>query len=164
LDGSAAGPSEILAAVNTALPQEQTIGPLRFVTACCLVIEPHASGVNARLAVAGHPLPMLRGPDAEIGEVGTSGRPLSIAADVRYPEVQVQLSPGSTVVLYTDGVTEARNDSGTEFDEDGLRRVLATSRCGTAAETVTAVTAAVEGHLRGSRYGVDDLAVLALRC
>jgi hypothetical protein len=43
-------------------------------------------------------------------------------------------------------------------------RALAQHPCTTAVETVTAVTAAVEDHLRNSRYGVDDLAVLALRC
>jgi serine phosphatase RsbU (regulator of sigma subunit) len=159
-----AGPSTILGAVNTALLQEQTTGPLRFVTAGCVVIQPHATGVSARLAVAGHPLPVLRTPDGCTRELGTGGRALGIAAGSWYPETCAELTPGSTLVLYTDGVTEARDDSGRQFDDDGLRRTLAANPCSTAVETVTAVTAAVEEHLRGSRYGVDDLAVLALRC
>ncbi len=162
--GSGTGPSDILAAVNTALLQEQAVGPLRFVTACCLVIEPHAAGVRARLGVAGHPLPVLRAPDGRTAEVGRGGRPLGIAVDVEYPEVDVEVTPGSTLVLYTDGVTEARDDSGVQFDEDRLLRVLAGTDCLTATGTVAAVTDAVEKHLAGSRYGVDDLAVLAVRC
>jgi PAS domain S-box-containing protein len=162
--GGAAGPSAVLAAVNTALLQEQTAGPLRFVTACCLLVEPHATGVSARLGVAGHPLPVVRRPDGTAAEVGSSGRALGIAADVGYAETRVELTPGTTLLLYTDGVTEARDDSGAQFDEDGLLRVLTSSDCLTATGTVTAVTSAVERHLRGSRYGVDDLAVLAIRC
>jgi PAS domain S-box-containing protein len=162
--GSAAGPSEIMAGVNAALLREHMNGPLRFVTACCLVIEPRSSGVHARLAVAGHPLPMLRAADGGVHEVGTGARALGIAEDAKFPETQLHLVPGTTLVLYTDGVTEARDDFGTQFDEDGLRHVLTTSDCRTATETVAAVTHAVEQHLRNSRHGVDDLAVLALRC
>jgi phosphoserine phosphatase RsbU/P len=162
--GSPAGPAAILGAVNTALLQEQHTGPLRFVTACCAVLEPHPTGVHARLSVAGHPLPVLRTSDGGAVEVGAAGRPLGITTDVEYAEAALELGPGSTLVLYTDGVTEARDDSGVQFDEDGLLRVLTGTDGLTAAETVTAVTAAVEAHLRGSRHGVDDLAVLAVRC
>jgi sigma-B regulation protein RsbU (phosphoserine phosphatase) len=159
-----AGPAAVLAAVNAALLYDHTAGPLRFVTACCLFLEPHAAGVSARLSVAGHPLPLLQSVDDVPTEIGHCGRPLGIAADVAYDEEHIDLSAGSTLVLYTDGVTEARDDAGTQFDEDGLARVLAQSGCRTAAETVAAVHAAVENHIRGSRHGADDLAVLALRC
>ncbi len=159
-----AGPSDVLAAVNTALLHDRSTGPLRFVTACCLVIEPHPVGISARLGVAGHPLPLLRTPDGRIREVGHSGRPLGIAADVTYDEHDVEVSPGSTLVLYTDGVTEARDDAGDQFEEERLVQVLARHDCLTAAATVAAVHAAVEAHLEGSRHGADDLAVLALRC
>ena len=74
------------------------------------------------------------------------------------------MSAGSTLVLYTDGVTEARDDAGDQFDDEGLLRVLGGDECLTATGAVAAVHAAVEAHLSGSRYGADDLAVLALRC
>jgi PAS domain S-box-containing protein len=162
--GPAVGPAAILAAVNTGLLREQATGPLRFVTACSMVLRPYPTGVHARLAVAGHPLPVLRASDRGAVEVGVPGPPLGIAADVEYSETDLDLGPGSTLVLYTDGVTEARDDSGVQFDEDGLLRVLAGTAGLTAEETVDAVTDAVEAHLHGSRHGVDDLAVLALRC
>ena len=74
------------------------------------------------------------------------------------------LEPGDRVLLYTDGVTEARDDAGQQFDDHGLARVLSGNDCLTAAAAEAAVHAAVEDHLSGSRYGADDLAVLALRC
>jgi phosphoserine phosphatase RsbU/P len=159
-----AGPAAVLAAVNTALIHEQTAGPLRFVTACCLVIEPHATGVHVQISVAGHPLPLLRDVDGAVSEIGVPGRPLGIEAGAGYRELGAELSAGSTLVLYTDGVTEARDDTGDQFDDEGLLRVLGGHDCLTASGTVAAVHAAVEAHLSGSRHGADDLAVLALRC
>jgi PAS domain S-box-containing protein len=159
-----AGPAAVLAAVNTALIHEQTAGPLRFVTACCLVIEPHAAGVNAQISVAGHPLPLLRDVEGAVTAIGAPGKPLGIEARAGYGELGAELSAGSTLVLYTDGVTEARDDAGDQFDDEGLLRVLGGHDCLTASGTVAAVHAAVEAHLSGSRHGADDLAVLALRC
>jgi phosphoserine phosphatase RsbU/P len=161
---SSGRPAEVLAAVNAALLHDQDPGPLRFVTACCLVLDPGAGRATAQVAVAGHPLPLLRQADGAIREVGTVGRPLGISADVSYDEVIVDLSAGSLLVLYTDGVTEARDDAGAQFGEEGLVGVLRETTGLSADATVAAVSAAVETQLRGSRYGVDDQAVLALGC
>jgi PAS domain S-box-containing protein len=161
---SGGGPAAILAAVNTALLREQDGGRLRFVTAACLVLEAGNAGVRAQLVVAGHPRPLLRSPNGTVTEVGVCGRPLGVEDDVVYTEVPLDLSCGSTLVLYTDGVTEARDDAGVQFGEDRLVDILARHPFVTAAGAVAAVHAAVDDHLRGSRHGVDDLAVLALRC
>jgi serine phosphatase RsbU (regulator of sigma subunit) len=99
---------------------------------------------------------------AVVTEVGTPGRPLGIDADVHFDEVAVELPPGATLVLYTDGVTEARDDAGAQFGEDRLRRVLEDLPSGDAGRAVDAVAAAVEEQLLGSRHEADDLAVLSL--
>ncbi|MGY1680893.1 SpoIIE family protein phosphatase [Geodermatophilus sp. SYSU D01176] len=157
---TSAGPADVLRAVNAALLRAQTDGPLRFVTAVCLVLSPGPGGVCATVGVAGHPLPVLACPDGP-REVGVPGRPLGIAPDLDVPVVEVALPPGTTMVLYTDGVTEARDDTGAQFGEDGLLEVLRRVRGGAEA-TVEAITAAVEERLDASRYEADDLAVLAL--
>ncbi|TQN37367.1 PAS domain S-box-containing protein [Blastococcus colisei] len=159
---SAGSPGEVLGAVNTALLQQQSTGPLRFVTACCLVLEPAERGYRVRVSVAGHPLPLLRSPDGSVTEVGAPGRPLGIDADVDVDEALVVVPRGATLVLYTDGVTEARDDSGVQFGEDGLIRLLEGLPSGDAETTVDTVAAAVERQLLGSRHEADDLAVLAL--
>jgi serine phosphatase RsbU (regulator of sigma subunit) len=159
---SAGSPAEVLCAVNTALLHEQGSGPLRFVTACCLVLEPAEGGHRVRVSVAGHPLPLLRSPEGTTTGVGAPGRPLGIDPDVHFDEVSLLLQPGATLVLYTDGVTEARDDAGDQFGEDGLVGVLEGLASGEAELTVAAVAAAVEDQLLGSRHEADDLAVLAL--
>ncbi|MGY1845771.1 MULTISPECIES: SpoIIE family protein phosphatase [unclassified Blastococcus] len=155
-------PAEILRAVNTALLHEQGTGPLRFVTACCLVLEPAGPGHRVRLAVAGHPLPVVSDADSDARPVGTAGPPLGIDADVELTETTLDLPPGSTLVLYTDGVTEARDDAGRQFGEDALLRVVAGAPVADPEAAVGAISAAVEAQLAGSRYEPDDLAVLAL--
>jgi sigma-B regulation protein RsbU (phosphoserine phosphatase) len=159
---SAGSPAEVLCAVNTALLHEQGAGPLRFVTAICLVLEAGENGHRARVSVAGHPLPLLLSADGTTREVCSPGRPLGIDADVHFAEEPVELPPGATLVLYTDGVTEARDDAGRQFGEDRLAGVLQGVPCGDAERAVTAIAAAVEEQLLGSRHEADDLAVLAL--
>nr|WP_281372046.1 SpoIIE family protein phosphatase [Modestobacter versicolor] len=158
------GPADVLGAVNSALIREAVRGPLRFVTACCLLLRPHEGGVSARLSIAGHPRPVLRSASGPCTEVGTPGRPLGVAAETQYAESDLELPAGSTLVLYTDGVTEARDADGAQFDEAGLLAVLAGGPGHSAEETVEAVQAAVDRHRQRSPHERDDLAVLALRC
>jgi sigma-B regulation protein RsbU (phosphoserine phosphatase) len=162
---SASGnPADVLSAVNAALIHEQGSGPLRFVTAGCLVLEHGPAGITAQVALAGHPSPLCRGSDGKVTAVGVAGLPLGVSADVTYAVAHVELPRGTTLVLYTDGVTEARDDAGVQFGEAGLVDVLEETADLSAEATVEAVASAVEARLRGSRYGVDDRAVLAIRC
>jgi phosphoserine phosphatase RsbU/P len=158
------GPAGVLTAVNAALLGEETPGPLRFVTACCLVVRPHPDGVTATLSIAGHPRPVLRSPDGTCAEVGAPGRPLGVDAGSAYRELRMELLPASTLVLCTDGVTEARDGHGAQFDEAGLLRVLRETNGQDVEATVQAVQTAVDRHLVGSRHERDDLAVLGLQC
>jgi PAS domain S-box-containing protein len=155
-------PAEVLQAVNAALLREQAGGPLRFVTACCLVLRPQdGGGARADLSVAGHPLPLLRTREGWT-EVGARDLPLGIDPDARFEPVAVALPPGAALVLYTDGVTEARDDSGVQLGEDGLIAVLDRPGADGAEGTVERIAATVEARLRDSRFEADDLAVLAL--
>ena len=54
----------------------------------------------------------------------TDGIALGIAPDIKFRQNTVTLSPGDTVVLYTDGVTEAMNGNGEQFGLDRLRRLF----------------------------------------
>jgi PAS domain S-box-containing protein len=158
---AAAGPADVLCAVNSALLREQGAGPLRFVTAACVLLAEGPDGHRVQVGVAGHPLPLLRQADGKVDEVGTAGRPLGLDADCSFDEVTVPLPAGATLVLYTDGATEARDDRGRQFGEECLLAVL--RQAPTDAEgTVAAIAAAVDAQLRGSRHEADDLAVLAL--
>ena len=160
---SAAGcPAAVLAAVNTALLHEQGAGPLRFVTAVCLVLEHGPGGRRAGISVAGHPPPLLRTADGRVVALGSPAAPLGVDGDTVFTDHAVDLPRGSTLLLYTDGVTEARDDAGEQLGEERLLRLLADPSCTTAEATVAAVAAAVEAQVAGSRHQADDMALLAL--
>jgi PAS domain S-box-containing protein len=160
---SAAGcPAAVLAAVNTALLREQGSGPLRFVTAVCLVLENGPEGHRVGISIAGHPPPLLRTADGAVVALGRPSAPLGVDAGTVYTDATVDLPAGSTLLLYTDGVTEARDDAGAQFGEDGLQELLGDAGCADAEGAVAAVAAAVEAQVAGSRHEADDMALLAL--
>lgn len=113
------GPRECLRTLNTQLaedPQAADAGKYLTVAAGDAVAEPDG-GLIVRLALGGHPLPMLLSRTGEVREVGIPGTALGLLVDVDITEITFRLAPGDTLVLFTDGVTEAR--SGAEFFGDG---------------------------------------------
>ena len=124
-------------------------------TVIYLVLDP-ASGL-VRLSSAGHPPPLRAGPDGttEYLEEGRS-LPLGVARQTKYTEAEYLLEPGSTLLLYTDGLIEKRS---TPID-DGMRR----ARRGRRARTWTTTSSRSARRLLETVSGAaDDVALLALR-
>ncbi|MFE4414094.1 SpoIIE family protein phosphatase [Streptomyces sp. NPDC056821] len=98
-----APPSELLARTNRLMCD---LNPGLF--ASCLYVHLDLTQHRARLATAGHPPPLLRRPDGrtEILQV-PPGLLLGITPDADYAGVEIPLPPGTTLVLYTDGLVEA---------------------------------------------------------
>jgi sigma-B regulation protein RsbU (phosphoserine phosphatase) len=79
-----------------------------------------------------------------------------------YEVRRVTINPGDTVVLYTDGITEAENRGGRAFEEAGLEAILAHHRNETDPEALSrAIISAVEAHAGDVRLA-DDLTVAVL--
>jgi serine phosphatase RsbU (regulator of sigma subunit) len=155
-------PSSILAKLNRTMLDAGADGELgeRFCTALVGVASPGAGGATTTLLLAGggHPHPLLRRA-GEVHEVTVGGTLLGALADPAVHATEVVLHPGDTLVLYTDGVIEARRD-GVLLGVDGLS--LAIADAGPAAEEVAeAIELAVIRH-SGGRIG-DDAAALVLR-
>ncbi|TLM98512.1 MAG: GAF domain-containing protein, partial [Actinobacteria bacterium] len=108
-------------------------------------------------ADGGHPPALLRRVDGEIEALGTTGPLLGAAADVVYGVECSAFKPGDRIVLYTDGVTEARND-GVFFGEERVREFLSTDvRAEDAARTLLET---VRGFVRADLR--DDVAILVV--
>jgi serine phosphatase RsbU (regulator of sigma subunit) len=117
-------PGQFLAFAN-----EVAVGELaaeKFVTMACLAIDPTTGEVVA--ASAGHPQPRLVNPDGTVEAVDVGGLALGIDSDQAYDEARAQLAPGSLVVLYTDGVVEARGADGQFWGHDHLDACLSAHR------------------------------------
>ena len=154
-------PSEVLAALNEAMLRQ--LSEDRFCTAACVRLEPEdgSEGVGLDVSRAGHPVPLLVRSGGPVEEVGCSGRVLGVFDDAELRDTSLRLMPGEALVLYTDGVTEARSPDGAFFGERRLRHLL--SSC-SGCDAVTLAGRIKDDVLEFQEgYPRDDLAVLVLR-
>jgi serine phosphatase RsbU (regulator of sigma subunit) len=98
-----ASPSDALGELNRALLRERLDG--RFCTVAYVNIEPDPQG-GARLTLAcgGHPLPHFIAGDGSTSLVGRYGTLIGVTEDPRIEDVEIRLSPGEAIVLFTDGI------------------------------------------------------------
>jgi serine phosphatase RsbU (regulator of sigma subunit) len=102
-------PGDFLSAANEVVVDEIASG--KFISMVYLLVDAKKGHVAA--AGAGHPQPRVVSTDGSVRSLDVRGLVLGIEAGQTYEEVTSPLEPGSAVVLYTDGVLEARN--GSEF-------------------------------------------------
>ena len=150
------GPGEVLAAVNEALLDED-----RFVTAVMAELTPAGEGVRAALGTAGHPPAIVVRADGVIRTASRGGVPLGLFDDFEAGLDSVDLGPGDTLFLHSDGVLEACDLSRQEFGQERLLETLAGTAGRPVQEMLDAVQAALldfcDGDLR------DDVSMLAVR-
>jgi sigma-B regulation protein RsbU (phosphoserine phosphatase) len=152
-------PDRLMAGINTRLTEGNDA--CMFVTMGCGVLDP-ASG-RIRYASAGHELPLVLGVDGEVRTLASEGgAALGIDFTSDYVLGDDVLAPGDTLLLVTDGVTEAHALDGADFGVDRLSRVLRDSPPGDAAALVRRVVDAVAAFAPHSD-ATDDLTVLAVR-
>jgi serine phosphatase RsbU (regulator of sigma subunit) len=149
-------PGDFLSAANEIVLEE--IGTGKFITLLYLTVDGRKGELLC--ASAGHPPPRLlrRGGVPEPLAVG--GLALGIAGGQRYEEGRVRLEPGDAVVLYTDGLLEARRD-GELYGEQRLDTALAAGAHLPAQELADALLA--DCHAFGGGELGDDCAIVVLK-
>ncbi|HWG14415.1 MAG TPA: SpoIIE family protein phosphatase [Streptosporangiaceae bacterium] len=134
--------------------------PQNFLTALLVILEQAPGGHRMTVASGGHPLPLCRRADGTVETIGYPGRLLGMANTANVSESVATLSPGDTVMLYTDGLSEGRRDR-TWFGVERITEVMQASASLTAQQTadalVTAVLAFQDGRPR------DDMAVVVVK-
>jgi phosphoserine phosphatase RsbU/P len=115
-----------------------------------------------RYANAGHPRPLRIGARSRPSPLGdVTGPILGILDGLAFGGGEIQLACGETLLLYTDGVTEARGAGGRFLGTQGLSTLLGRHARGTVMELGAAVAAAVDRHQAGRRH--DDATIVTLR-
>lgn len=152
-------PDEILQRVNEALLLHNPRG--MFVTIVCLIIDPITGVVTC--ANAGHPTPMLARANGEVSPtLESTGMLVGILPEVDVKNETIILQPGESLVLYSDGVTEALDAAGKMFNEDDLLEHMQAARCSSAAEWTHGVLNAVRTHCREHQQS-DDITIVTIR-
>jgi len=154
-------PVQVLHVLNTVLNQQLRIDQIRLCTLIYGKLTRHDNGFDIELASGGHPPPLLFDADGGAYYVDTTGgQAVGITAEPRFVSNRFRLAPGDTLVLYTDGLTEASTGVGRErYDDEGALLRFAKSHSPT---TASAIVDTVRNLLDSFGAGLeDDTVVLA---
>ncbi|MFI7422508.1 PP2C family protein-serine/threonine phosphatase [Nonomuraea sp. NPDC049684] len=155
-------PCAVLANLDAVLQQEHAgqVMPPPYCTAVFGVLDPVDGGFEVTLAGGGHPPSLVvRAAGAVEAVHPEGGQLIGILRDPYFAQVSTRLGPGDALLLYTDGLTEARTGTGTRLDEEGLAAYLAAA----APTSADGLLASVHKLITTLGDGVsDDTAVLAL--
>ncbi|GAB3004541.1 PP2C family protein-serine/threonine phosphatase [Saccharothrix stipae] len=154
-------PAQLLHLLNAAL---RAAGSRLFTTLVVGTLLPvQAGGLRLTLAAGGHPAPLVLRGDGRVDEVAVHGGIVGVLPEVRFHQTTVTLLPGETLLLYSDGLTEARKHGDRQELFGDVRLKAALADCaGLSAE-------AVSDHLRRVVFDWlgpaehDDLTLLVLQ-
>lgn len=157
-------PSRILAMLNEALLRQNSLeaddSDERFASVVYASLRRTRNGISLAVSSGGHPPALLVQPDGTVRPVGTGGTLLGLFRNADLVDEALELHPGDVLVLYTDGVTEARGPDG-ELGEEGLTEVLRRCAGASAKDLAGEVERVVLAHQGGVAH--DDIAILAVR-
>jgi serine phosphatase RsbU (regulator of sigma subunit)/PAS domain-containing protein len=128
-------------------------------TLICARLERRGARFDATLVSAGHPPPLVRRADGDVETIALPGTILGAVEEPLFAERKVELGPGDLLLLYTDGLIEARGPDGMLGERAVAERMSATARPREAVE-------ALEALALDTQAGVplhNDIALLALR-
>ncbi len=159
LSDPSTSPAGLLRIVNRSLVGRPR-SDLTFLTAAVARVTADGTGARVSCARAGHPVPLVVRASGAVEQVDGRGGLLGVFEEVRFDDAEVHLGSGDALVLFTDGVTEARRD-GEELGPAGVRAALSGAAGLTAQDLVRrledAAVAFSDGPLR------DDLAIVVVR-
>ncbi|WP_326843935.1 SpoIIE family protein phosphatase [Streptomyces sp. NBC_01558] len=154
-------PQTVLSTLNTVLHERYTRGDTRYCTAIFGVLQPTGDRVSVHLASGGHPPALIQRANGTADYLPTPGGMLiGVLPTPRFACARTDLAQGDTLLLYTDGLTEARTGPERKlYGEEALRAFTAAHSPAGPQALITALT----GLLTGFGDGLDDdTALLAL--
>lgn len=153
-----ASPSECLMRSNTLLYRSTDSD--RFATCFYGVLD--TTDHCLRYANAGHDRPLLFSSNGQRTDLNTSGIVLGILPDSAYGEETIRFEPGDSLIVYSDGITDAADAGDREFGLDRLVEVAAGHGNGSAADLVQRILGAVNDHV-GDTPQTDDMTLVVVR-
>ena len=151
-------PASAVTILNRNLSERYPLG--KFITFFYGLLDP--TNGTLRYSNAGHNYPILLRRDGRVEQLSGSGMVMGFFPSVQYEVNEVQVEPGDTLALFSDGVTEASSPDGNEFGEPGLAQFLETQKSEPCAEVVRALAEHVRGWCRSPMFA-DDFTIVLLR-
>jgi serine phosphatase RsbU (regulator of sigma subunit) len=155
---SGQSPVEMLSTLHMALRRQPPGADL--CTVCLVMLALEREGARLRIALAGHPAPLLIDRTGNVREIGRSGTLLGVVDPVRIEESEARMGAGETLLLYTDGVSEAGAPD-SPLGEHGLHELCEDAPKMAVSELLRHIELGALGRTEGKLR--DDIALLALR-
>ncbi len=161
LSGQDLPPSELLFLTNNEF-YKRVGATHRFVTLFILTLDPETG--MATYASAGHPPAFLTNPESKASRwlESEAGYPLGIVKDATFSEVTVRLDPRDTIVIYSDGVTDAQDPGHQLFGEKRLEDAVKDAASRAPQELLDNLRSAASHHMYG-KDPIDDMTVVIVR-
>lgn len=151
-------PEELMSAVDRDV--YATTDGARYATAIYGVLESESAKMT--IVNAGHPSALVFARAAPVRTLTATGPALGLFETGQFGSQSVKLSPGTLLVAYTDGVSEARNQSDEEFGETRLIEIIEANRDQGATPICSAILDAVR-EFRAARQDQDDVTVMVVK-
>jgi serine phosphatase RsbU (regulator of sigma subunit) len=148
---------EVLARINAFLSDRAEHG--KYATMFYSKLD---SAGRLTYANAGHCAPLLVRANGQIEKLEATAMPVGLVAGASFPLEHRDLAPGDRIVLYTDGVTEAQNDSSEFFGRKRLREAIDRAGAATCPELHAAIQKAVLDFTAGAEQA-DDLTLVVIQ-
>ena len=151
-------PKECLTRSNQLL--YRSTGPEKFATVFYSILD--VQNHTLSFSNAGHDNPYVLSLKHEPLRLKVGGIPLAMFGEFLYEEGTVALEPGETIVIYSDGITEAMNAAEEEFSEQRVEAVLCDHHLGSAKEIVDQLIATAKAHA-GDTPQSDDMTIVVVK-
>ena len=154
-------PSELLYRTNNEFFKR--IGAThRFVTLFLMIIDTRRG--TATYASAGHPPPLLVNPGEDTGRwlESEAGYPLGIVNEATFSETEIVLEARDTILIYSDGLTDAQNRANEMYGEDRIEKILHATAGEPGEELLRDLRADAEKHMDG-KDPIDDMTIVVVR-
>lgn len=149
-------PGDVLTRVNEVLTA--STGAEEFVTLLFVLLDVKSGLI--RIASAAHPPAFICNGDCVL-PTAVQGLPLGAFSDTKYTDTLVEIKKGQSLILYTDGLTDARSD-GKMFGEEGIGRIASEYKMTMNAQELADYLVKEAKDFAGGRL-VDDVAVIVLK-
>lgn len=150
-------PTEVVRELNRRFTLREETNPC--FTMAYGIIDP-LTGMT-RLVRAGHPFPILQTAEGEVRMLKPGGYAVGLFPGSDVVSEEVRLSPGDRLFLYSDGLVDCANASGTRFSAMRLTERIKAGRNAALADVVQSLRAEVDAW-RGSGSATDDISLLAI--
>jgi serine phosphatase RsbU (regulator of sigma subunit) len=138
----------------------QSTDAVKYATLFIGVLDPSTGRLD--YVNAGHNPPYLAAPDGTLSELASTGMPVGMVESVTYGVESVMLNPGAVLAIFSDGITEAGNESDQFYGKQRLMDVLVREHAEKADAILERVCSDVTAFA-GERPQSDDITLLILR-